>query len=389
MSYYKDLEIIKSKPKIKNTKVFEKAIPEDILNKFHEIVNNFLKKDLFILKGSRALNYTLKLYNDDDLKYVDYDFYSINPKECLLELANVLNENGIFQISVENIVFKPHIFRLYIYTIPFIDVEPISEELWNYLPIFIKNDTKIIQQKYQKIDMYVQVGRPTLLNISNWEKVIHRLVALNKLKKTEKDGIPSIRDKKDDISHLYGLIDSDAIITGEEAYNFHMNEIKDCYKPITNKIEIFTHRIDKYIDIFSKELGGDIIVKDCGNFMELVSKFYIIYQNDIPKVYIYYLDDCISYNSLETFKFSSQHHLLFYLYMFYYLPEAQENFEHRIVVSNMIYNLEENPKKIEINCFGHRNPGILGLRKMFINKDVLFRWKPISNSLEKPNENII
>ena len=42
MSYYKDLEIIKSKPKIKNTKVFEKAIPEDILNKFHEIVNNFI-----------------------------------------------------------------------------------------------------------------------------------------------------------------------------------------------------------------------------------------------------------------------------------------------------------------------------------------------------------
>ena len=105
MSYYKDLEIIKSKPKIKNTKVFEKAIPEDILNKFHEIVNNFLKKDLFILKGSRALNHTLKLYNDDDLKYVDYDFYSINPYKC--EISSDLSRiDGIPSFSVFFNLFK-------------------------------------------------------------------------------------------------------------------------------------------------------------------------------------------------------------------------------------------------------------------------------------------
>ena len=49
----------------------------------------------------------------------------------------------------------------------------------------------------------------------------------------------------------------------------------------------------------------------------------------------------------------------------------------------MIYYLEQYSQKLEVSCFGNRNPGVLELRNVFINKKKLFKWRPIiRNSLE-------
>ena len=150
MSYYKNIhDRIKNLKTLKLNNVFEKYIPNEILKTLHSIVNDFLIKKKFILKGGRALNQTIKIYNDDEIDYVDYDLYAINPRQELLEIANILVEKGIREVSVENIIFKPHIYRLYIYSIPFIDGEPISEDLWDYLPTFEENEQKIIDVNFQ------------------------------------------------------------------------------------------------------------------------------------------------------------------------------------------------------------------------------------------------
>ena len=268
MSYYKNIhDRIKNLKTLKLNNVFEKYIPNEILKTLHSIVNDFLIKKKFILKGGRALNQTIKIYNDDEIDYVDYDLYAINPRQELLEIANILVEKGIREVSVENIIFKPHIYRLYIYSIPFIDVEPISEDLWDYLPTFEKNEQKIIDVNFQKLDMYVQVARPTLLNVSNWQKVIHRLIALNKVKKFEKIGIPEKGKKIDILSNYMELIGKDAIITGQIAYYLYMNKHKDVFIPNVNRIELFTHRVDKYIEIFKNKLEGKIRVEKFEGFM--------------------------------------------------------------------------------------------------------------------------
>ena len=383
MSYYKNIKETENKIKdLKLNKVFEKHIPKSVLEIFHSVVDEFLKNKKFILKGGRALNHTMKIYEDHEINYVDYDLYAIDPKNELIEISRLLLSKGISETSVENIIFKPHIYRLYIYSIPMIDVEPVSEELWNTLPTFEKMNHKIIDINFQKLDMYVQVARPTLLNVSNWKKVIHRLVALNKVKNFEKTDILEKGENKSYLSDYLGLIDKDAIITGQIAYYLYMNEKKkdnDLFIPNINRIEIFTHKIDKYIDIFKKALDGDIRIEEKGGFMELLSRYYIIYQNDEPLIFIYYLDDCISYYEEQNLRFSSYHHLMFYLQLFYYLPISKEyNYQNKI--QNMIYYLDKFPQKIELNCFGYRNPGVLALRKVFIKKDLLFKFRPITLS---------
>lgn len=378
MSYYKNIhDRIKNLKTLKLNNVFEKYIPNEILKTLHSIVNDFLIKKKFILKGGRALNQTIKIYNDDEIDYVDYDLYAINPRQELLEIANILVEKGIREVSVENIIFKPHIYRLYIYSIPFIDVEPISEDLWDYLPTFEKNEQKIIDVNFQKLDMYVQVARPTLLNVSNWQKVIHRLIALNKVKKFEKIGIPEKGKKIDILSNYMELIGKDAIITGQIAYYLYMNKHKDVFIPNVNRIELFTHRVDKYIEIFKNKLEGKIRVEKFEGFMELQSNYNVIFRDDEPIIFIYYLDDCISYYEERSLRFSSFHHLMFYLQLLYYLPISKK-YNYQSNLSHMIHDLNRYPKNIEINCFGFRNPGVLSLRSSFINKEVLFKWRPPS-----------
>ena len=111
--------------------------------------------------------------------------------------------------------------------------------------------------------------------------------------------------------------------------------------------------------------------------MELQSNYHVIFQDDKPIIFIYYLDDCISYYEERSLRFSSFHHLMFYLQLLYYLPISKK-YNYQSNLSHMIHDLNRYPKKIEINCFGFRNPGVLSLRSSFINKEVLFKWRPPS-----------
>ena len=86
MSYYKNIKETENKIKdLKLNKVFEKYIPKSVLEIFHSVVDEFLKNKKFILKGGRALNHTMKIYEDHEIDYVDYDLYAIDPKNELIE----------------------------------------------------------------------------------------------------------------------------------------------------------------------------------------------------------------------------------------------------------------------------------------------------------------
>ena len=122
--FYSNLNEIVNTIEKKDLKyVYERSIPLDKLNKFHQIINFFLKNKKIIVKGGRALNNKINIYDSNDINYTDYDLYSLNPKEDLLEVGKLLINAGIKEITVENIIFKPEIYRLTLFKIPFIDIE--------------------------------------------------------------------------------------------------------------------------------------------------------------------------------------------------------------------------------------------------------------------------
>jgi len=361
--FYSNLNnLITKNDNSKVTKVFEKAIPDDALNLFHQIVNNFLKNKDIIVKGGRSLNKILNIYNETEIQYTDYDIYSKNPKEDLLKIGKELVDSGIKEVTVENIIFKPEIFRLTLFGIPLIDVEPVTIREYNKLPKYKDNDILYIEQSFQKIDMYSQFGRPTILNISNWEKVHPKLKELNKIKCYES----KLKEKNTKINSMVGkildLLDNDCVLTGNIAYYQQMESYqKQVYFPDLEYIEIFTHKIDKYVKLMKK--FDNITVKENNGFMNILTKYTVVYHLDKPIFYLYYIDDCINYDYIDGRMYSTYNHLMFYYNMINFFEQSDE-------VDTLMYylHLKLDNKELHTNFFGNRNPGIMGLHGMFVKK---------------------
>ena len=362
-------------------KVYEKSIPHDKLLLFHKKINNFLKNKKIIVKGGRALNKKIDIYDSNNINYIDYDLYSRDPKKDLLEIGKILIDSGIKEITVENIIFKPEIFRLTLYKIPFIDVEPVTNDEWEKLSKYVDDDIIYINQNFQKIDMYIQMGRPTLLNISNWDKVLPRLKNLNNVIRYENRFNKCKTKIKSCVKDILNLLDNDCVLTGNIAYYHKLVQFKnDIFFPDLNYVEIFTHKIEKYVKLVYNKYGKDnITIKNNKGFMNILSKYTTIYYKDKPIFYLYYLDDCINYDYVDGRMYSSYYHLMFYYSMIKFFKKCGHDFQDNNITETLLYNLHSKLKDDEIhtNFFGNRNPGIMGLYKMFIKKkkdSELFRW---------------
>uniref|UniRef100_A0A6C0JA73 Poly(A) polymerase catalytic subunit domain-containing protein n=1 Tax=viral metagenome TaxID=1070528 RepID=A0A6C0JA73_9ZZZZ len=342
------------------TNVIEKAIPEDKLLQFHNLIDTFLKNnDDIIVKGGRALHQSVPIYDSKELLYKDYDLYSKNPKESLIEIGKELVKNDIIEFTIENIIFKPHIFRLKLFTIPFIDVEPLSCSV----PQLFLNEINVVHPKYQRIDIYIQLSRPTLINLDNWTKIIPRLEKINEkypFRCFHKNQIGKLHQN---INKILPIIEEDCVISGEIALYHHMKEYKNnCYLPDINHLVLFTHNTTKYIKLI-KYIFKNCEIKEEKDKMNHCTTLYKIYNNDTLLVDLYYLDDCINYDDDESYKYSSVNHLFFYYHM---LPYTKENETVLFHLHNTYGTYVNNLK-----CHGYRNPGVKELKTTFINREQL------------------
>ena len=342
--------------------VFEKSIPEDILVKFLTVVEKFIEyNDDVILKGGRALHHNIPLYNWDELLYKDFDLYSKDPKNTLIELGKELVKHDITEFTIENIIFKPHIFRLKFYTIPFIDVEP----LYSKVPLILKNNIQIIHPKFQRIDIYIQLSRHSMYNLNNWGKIIPRLEKINNEYPYKCYNKNKIGKLNQNINKILPIIDNDCVISGEIALYHHMKEHKNnCYLPNIDYLVLFTHNTTKYIDLI-KDIFENCSIKEDKDKMNHYTTLYKIYNNDTLLVDLYYLDDCINYDEDESYKYSSVNHLFFYYHM---LPYSKEN-------ETVLFHLHDKFGTYVNNfkCHGYRNPGVKELKTTFINRSKLVK----------------
>ena len=82
-----------NKIKKENSKIHERNLPIDMLLNCHKILNECFRdlSKTLIIKGSRALNKNLdkdsKIYNEEDILYIDYDIYSSQSKNDIMYIS--------------------------------------------------------------------------------------------------------------------------------------------------------------------------------------------------------------------------------------------------------------------------------------------------------------
>ena len=175
-----DLERIVDELELQNDKAVA-ANPNT--KKSLDIVLEFLKTHRVMCYGGTAINNLLppeERFYDPETTVPDYDFYSKNPQEDAMKLADKLAAVGILSVEAKPGMhmgtFK--VFANYegVADITHLD-EDIFERLWK--EGIVKQGVHYVTPNFLRLSMYLELSRPRG-DVSRWKKVYTRLQLLNK-----------------------------------------------------------------------------------------------------------------------------------------------------------------------------------------------------------------
>jgi hypothetical protein len=161
-------------------------------------VKNFLKTEHVLCYGGTAINNLLPekhRFYDPVYDIPDYDFYSKNPQEAALKLADKLVEQGI-----KNVEAKPgmhlgtfKVFADFEGVADITHLDPvIFDRLWK--ESIVKEGIHYVPPNFLRMSMYLELSRPRG-DVSRWKKVFARLQFLNYFHPMKCPGVP--KDKND------------------------------------------------------------------------------------------------------------------------------------------------------------------------------------------------
>jgi hypothetical protein len=232
------------------------------------IVERFIKTNRVMCYGGTAINNLLPLedrFYDPTKDIPDYDFFSANPHEHAIELADKLTNEGFSSVEV-----KPGVhlgtYKVFADYTGVADISFMHETIFNKLwkDSIEKNSIHYVPPNFLRMSIYLELSRPKGY-VERWRKVYGRLQLLNKYypmecPQTQLDLndtylTDQIEDKIEKI-----LIQERAILLGFNAVSFQQRKRKNWMLPldilatpehrddIANKIvQIFEHskKVDK------------------------------------------------------------------------------------------------------------------------------------------------
>ena len=150
-----------------------------------DVLEGFIKRKKLILYGGTAINNLLpKKDQFYDRRYVfpDYDMYSHNAMNDSKELVDLYIFHGFKECEAKSAMHEGT-YKVYVNFIPIADITQVPKLLFNSVlkdPDTIEIDEMIYSPpNLLRMSMYLELSRP-FGDVSRWEKVLKRLILLNK-----------------------------------------------------------------------------------------------------------------------------------------------------------------------------------------------------------------
>jgi hypothetical protein len=175
-----DLERIVEQLELQNDKA---AAANPITKQSLGIVLEFLKTHHVMCYGGTAINDLLPpeaRFYDPETTVPDYDFYSKNPQEDAMKLADRLSAAGVVNVEV-----KPGVhlgtFKVFADFEGVADITHLDEDIFERLWAegVVKRGVHYVTPNFLRLSMYLELSRPRGY-VARWTKVYERLQLLNK-----------------------------------------------------------------------------------------------------------------------------------------------------------------------------------------------------------------
>ena len=154
------------------------------IQKIIDIVETFLKKTKRMCYGGTAINNILPVesqFYDKSVELPDYDFFSPDPVKDAKNLADIYYKLGFTEVEAKS-GMHPGTFKVFVNFIPVADITFVPKALYKSIKkhSIVKAGIHYAPPDYLRMAMYLELSRPKG-DTSRWEKVLKRLLLLNKV----------------------------------------------------------------------------------------------------------------------------------------------------------------------------------------------------------------
>jgi hypothetical protein len=369
----------------------EKMANSDEVIRMIQILEEFIRKKKCICYGGTAINNLLpkhaQFYNKD-VEIPDYDFYTPHALEYAKELADIYYKAGFKEIEAKAGVHYGT-FKVFVNFIPIADITYLNQSIFKSIS---KDSIKIDNIMYAppdflRMSMYLELSRPAG-DVSRWEKVLKRLLLLNKyhpLKPQKCMNIDSFK-KRTNIYYITRdtLVEQGVVFFGGYASGFYSNYADKMDKNLRiPDFDVLSEEPYKCANVLIEKLESmnyknvKMIHRDAVG--EIIPERIEIKVDSESIAYIYKPIACHNYNTIhikdKEIKIATIDTMLSFYLAFYYSDEPHFSKDRILCMAKFLFDVEQKNrleqkgvlKRFSIKCIG-KQPTIESMRSEKMEK---------------------
>ena len=372
------------------TSILGKKIAQssEILN-IIEILEEFIRTNKCLCYGGTAINNILpeqdRFYNRN-IEIPDYDFFSPFAIEYAKKLADKYYEAGYNEVESKAGIHNGT-YKVYVNFIPIADITYLTKEIYDNL---IKKSLKVNGISYcppdfLRMSMYLELSRP-MGDVSRWEKVLKRLILLNKNYPLKGDNcknknfVREYEGPQNHVNDIYKIIKKSIINQGliffggyaASLYGKYMPKIEQ--KQVSNipDFDILSENAKISAEIIKEQLihegYNNIVINKKSGVGELITEHYEImikHDNKIDVLcYIYNTNSCHSYNVIflngDKLKIATIDTMLSFYLIFIYVNRPYYDVDRLLCMAEYLFKVQLKNrlqqkgllKRFSIHCYG-------------------------------------
>ena len=179
----KELEILREAVDKAEKRAGSQVAQSEPVKHIISIVENFIREHQLVCYGGTAINNILPImdqFYNRDIEVPDYDFFSPQALEDAIALADKYSKAGYTEVEAKA-GMHAGTFKVYVDYIPVTDITQLDTELFDAISreAIKVNSISYAPPNFLRMAMYLELSRPKG-DVSRWEKVLKRLILLNK-----------------------------------------------------------------------------------------------------------------------------------------------------------------------------------------------------------------
>ena len=365
----------------------KRLLDNENIRKILNILEDFLQSHKTLCYGGTAINNILpendRFYNRN-VELPDYDFFSPYAIEYSKKLADIYYKNGFIEVEAKSGVHTGT-YKVYVNFLPIADITYLEPKLFFSL---LKNSIKINAINYcppnfLRMALYQELSRPNG-DISRWEKLLKRLILLNKnypLKGFNCNDLNFQRNfegKNNDGIKIYNIVKKSIINQGLVFFGGFALSIYKNYMPKYHKKNILY--IPDFDVLCVDALKSSKIIKEQLHYEgyknvkiikkkpigEYIKEHYEIIVNKDTIAFLYETNACHSFNKItinnESIKIATIDTILSLYLIFIYSNRNYYNINRLLCMSEYLLNLQIKNRlsqkgilrRFTYNCYGYQ-----------------------------------